>query len=172
MRCDWMLVGSDIRLRAGVLSHWLRGRQPKMTAEVFQSRWCHGEIRIPLQQAGGGDGGPTHTLERCASGATTAVKPARALNPLVLPPWALNRRWYDNSAGALSGHPARACLSMSFFLLLRKKPYMPAKLANCSNISRQLKETSGVGKNKNDARRTWAAFFFFFFLRKKPYMSA
>ena len=44
MRCDWMLVGSDIRLRAGVLSHWLRGRQPKMTAEAFQSRWCHGEI--------------------------------------------------------------------------------------------------------------------------------
>jgi hypothetical protein len=44
MRCDWMLVGSDIRLRAGVLSHWLRGRQPKMTAEAFQSRWCHGQI--------------------------------------------------------------------------------------------------------------------------------
>jgi len=44
VRCDWKLVGSDIRLRAGVLSHWLRGRQPKMTAEAFQSRWCHGEI--------------------------------------------------------------------------------------------------------------------------------
>jgi hypothetical protein len=40
MRRDWLLVGSDIRLRAGVLSHWLRGRQPTMTAEVFQSRWC------------------------------------------------------------------------------------------------------------------------------------
>ena len=43
MRRDWLLVGSDIRLRAGVLSHWLRGRQPSMTAEVFQSalnrRW-------------------------------------------------------------------------------------------------------------------------------------
>jgi len=35
MRCDWTLVGSDICLRAGVLSHWLRGRQPKMTAEAF-----------------------------------------------------------------------------------------------------------------------------------------
>ncbi len=35
------LVGSDIRLR---LSHWLRGRQPTMTAEVFQSRWCHKEV--------------------------------------------------------------------------------------------------------------------------------
>ena len=41
---DWLLVGSDIRLRAGVLSHWLRGRQPTMTAEVFQSRWCHEEV--------------------------------------------------------------------------------------------------------------------------------
>ena len=45
MRCDWLLVGSDIRLRAGVLSHWLRVRKPKMTAEAFQSRWCHGESR-------------------------------------------------------------------------------------------------------------------------------
>ena len=44
MRSDWLLVGSDIRLRAGVLSHWLRGRQPSMTAEAFQSRWCHGEV--------------------------------------------------------------------------------------------------------------------------------
>ena len=48
---------------------------------------------------------------------------------------------------------------------------MPAKLANCSNISRQLKETSGVGKNKNDARRTWGVFVFFFG-EKKPYMPA
>ena len=44
MRRDWLLVGSDIRLRARVLSHWLRGRQPTMTAEVFQSRWCHEEV--------------------------------------------------------------------------------------------------------------------------------
>ena len=44
MRSNWLLVGSDIRLRAGVLSHWLRGRQPSMTAEAFQSRWCHGEV--------------------------------------------------------------------------------------------------------------------------------
>ena len=44
MRRDWLLVGSDIRLRAGVLSHWLRGRQPTMTAEAFQNRWCHGEV--------------------------------------------------------------------------------------------------------------------------------
>ncbi|CAL5225233.1 g8021 [Coccomyxa viridis] len=43
VRRDWLLVGSDIRLRAGVLSHWLRGRQPTMT-EAFQSRWCHGEV--------------------------------------------------------------------------------------------------------------------------------
>ena len=32
---SWLLVGSDIRLRAGVLSHWLRGRQPAMTQEQF-----------------------------------------------------------------------------------------------------------------------------------------
>ena len=44
VRRDWLLVGSDIRLRAGLLSHWLRGRQPTMTAEVLQSRWCHEEV--------------------------------------------------------------------------------------------------------------------------------
>ena len=56
MRRDWLLVGSDIRLRAGVLSHWLRGRHPTMTAEVFQSRWCHEEV------ASGGDRAATHAL--------------------------------------------------------------------------------------------------------------
>ena len=28
----------------GVLSHWPRGRQPSMTAQAFQSRWCHEEV--------------------------------------------------------------------------------------------------------------------------------
>ena len=37
-RLDWLLIGSDIRLRAGLLSHWLRGRQPSMTQEQFQQR--------------------------------------------------------------------------------------------------------------------------------------
>ena len=32
-----------------------------------------------------------------------------------------------------------------FFFFWRKKPYMSAKLANLSSISRQLKETSGIG---------------------------
>ena len=44
LRSQGRLVGSDIRLRAGVLSHWLRVRQPTMTAGVFQSRWCHEEV--------------------------------------------------------------------------------------------------------------------------------
>ena len=48
MRRDWLLVGSDIRLRAGVLSHWLRGRQPAMTQEQFQQRWCHGDALCSL----------------------------------------------------------------------------------------------------------------------------
>ena len=25
-----------------VLSHWLRGRQPAISPEQFQQRWCHG----------------------------------------------------------------------------------------------------------------------------------
>ena len=50
MRRDWLLVGSDIRLRAGVLSHWLRGRQPAMTQEQFQQRWCHGDALCSLPE--------------------------------------------------------------------------------------------------------------------------
>ena len=41
MRRNWLLVGSDFRLMAGLLSHWLRGRQPSITQEHFQQRWCH-----------------------------------------------------------------------------------------------------------------------------------
>ena len=47
---DWLLVGSDIRLRAGVLSHWLRGRQPATTQEQFQQRWCHGDALCSLPE--------------------------------------------------------------------------------------------------------------------------
>ena len=50
MRRDWLLVGSDIRLRAGVLSHWLRGRQPAMTQEQFQQRWCHVDALCSLPE--------------------------------------------------------------------------------------------------------------------------
>ena len=50
MRRDWLLVGSDIRLRAGVLSHWLRGRQPAMTQEQFQQRWCHADALCSLPE--------------------------------------------------------------------------------------------------------------------------
>ena len=50
LRRDWLLVGSDIRLRAGVLSHWLRGRQPAMTQEQFQQRWCHGDALCSLPE--------------------------------------------------------------------------------------------------------------------------
>ena len=50
MRRDWLLVGSGIRLRAGVLSHWLRGRQPAMTQEQFQQHWCHGDALCSLPE--------------------------------------------------------------------------------------------------------------------------
>ena len=50
MRRDRLLVWSDIRLRAGVLSHWLRGRQPSMTQEQFQQRWCHGDVLCSLPE--------------------------------------------------------------------------------------------------------------------------
>ncbi len=65
-----LLVGSDIRLRAGVLSHWLRGRQPTMTAEAFQSRWCHEEV---LCSRPAGDRAATHALDGCPSSAATTV---------------------------------------------------------------------------------------------------
>ncbi len=53
MRRDWLLVGSDIRLRAGVLSHWLRerhdsniSRQVKDTSRIvgYTARPAPGEM--------------------------------------------------------------------------------------------------------------------------------
>ena len=93
MRRDWLLVGSDIRLRAGVLSPWPRGRQPTMTAEVFQSRWCHEEVLCsrPAEVTEP----HTHALDGCTSSAATAMSLPGLL--IGTPPWTLNRRWYDNS---------------------------------------------------------------------------
>ena len=50
MRRNWLLVGPDIRLRAGVRSHCLRGRQPSMTQEHFQQRWCHDDVLCSLPE--------------------------------------------------------------------------------------------------------------------------
>ena len=50
MRQDWLLVGTDIRLRAGVLSHWLRGRQPRLSTEQFKQRWCQAELLCSMPE--------------------------------------------------------------------------------------------------------------------------
>ena len=80
MRCDWLLVGSDTRLRAGVLS-WLRGRQHSMTQQ-FQQRWCHGDVLCSLPED---MEEPTpHSLDSgapsAAAGLTPQAQPARAQN--------------------------------------------------------------------------------------------
>ena len=36
------------------------------------------------------------------------------------------------------------------FFFLRKKPYMSAQLANCSNVNRQIQETSGIGHTQHN----------------------
>ena len=38
---DWRLATANIRLSAGVLSDWLRGRNPTLTGQEFTARWCH-----------------------------------------------------------------------------------------------------------------------------------
>jgi len=45
---DWRLATVTIRQTEGVLSDWLRGRDPKLTREVFRGRWCHRDILCVL----------------------------------------------------------------------------------------------------------------------------
>ncbi|CAL8465445.1 g4981 [Coccomyxa elongata] len=45
---DWRLATVTIRQTEGVLSDWLRGRDPKLTREEFRERWCHRDILCVL----------------------------------------------------------------------------------------------------------------------------
>ncbi|CAL8462153.1 g1684 [Coccomyxa elongata] len=45
---DWRLATVTIRQTAGVLSDWLRGRDPKLTREEFRERWCHRDVLCVL----------------------------------------------------------------------------------------------------------------------------
>ena len=72
MRRDWLLVGSDISLRAEVLGHWLRGRQPAMTQEHIQQRWCHKDALYSLPDRGRA-GAAHHPLDSHAPSATAAM---------------------------------------------------------------------------------------------------
>ena len=38
---DWIRCSEDIKQVSGVCSEWLRGRDPSMTLEAFQNRWCY-----------------------------------------------------------------------------------------------------------------------------------
>ena len=40
IRQDWIRCSEDVKQVSGVCSEWLRGRDPCMTLEAFQSRWC------------------------------------------------------------------------------------------------------------------------------------
>ena len=188
MRSDWLLVGSDIRLRAGVLSHWLRGRQPSMTAEAFQSRWCHGEVLcsrpaeeqepprmhwsaaprylasrtfphgrgaprslpvIPFAQSIFGSifwqsGCRMHSTWCLGLFPTCGVH----LGLSVLHHSSLASHLYPHSysKGACCISHRRPAYAVTMYIpqhdttriFLRKKPYMSAQLANCSNINRQI----------------------------------
>ncbi|CAL8468447.1 g7987 [Coccomyxa elongata] len=47
---DWRLATVTIR-QTGVLSDWLRGRDPKLTWEEFREHWCHRDILCELGAA-------------------------------------------------------------------------------------------------------------------------
>ena len=51
IRRDWLIVGTDFRRRAGVVSDWLRGRQPQLSAAAFAQRWCHGSVLCDVGDA-------------------------------------------------------------------------------------------------------------------------
>lgn len=50
---DWRLTAANIRLTAGVLSDWLRGRDPTLTREEFAARWCHRAVLCALEELPG-----------------------------------------------------------------------------------------------------------------------
>ncbi|MBF6614929.1 MAG: hypothetical protein IVW55_17625 [Chloroflexi bacterium] len=41
---DLRLATTNIRLSAGVLSDWLRGRDPTLSREEFTAHWCHRRV--------------------------------------------------------------------------------------------------------------------------------
>ncbi|BDA47361.1 hypothetical protein COCOBI_10-2080 [Coccomyxa sp. Obi] len=41
---DWRLATVNVRTASGVLSDWLRGRDPQLTREEFAARWCHRNV--------------------------------------------------------------------------------------------------------------------------------
>ena len=41
---DWIRCSEDVKQVSGVCSEWLRGRDPSMTLEAFQDRWCYNGV--------------------------------------------------------------------------------------------------------------------------------
>ena len=52
---DWVLVSGGLRRAGGAPSAWYRGRDPHLTREAFQERWCHRGVLCSLTA---GDGEP------------------------------------------------------------------------------------------------------------------
>ena len=50
---DWLLVGGGLRRAGGMYSAWYRGRDPRLSVEAFQERWCHRAVLCSLTAAGG-----------------------------------------------------------------------------------------------------------------------
>ena len=50
---DWRLATVNVRQTAGVLSDWLRGRDPMITREQFAARWCHRAVLCALEELPG-----------------------------------------------------------------------------------------------------------------------
>ena len=50
---DWRLATVNVRQTAGVLSDWLRGRDPMITREQFAARWCHRAVLCALEDLPG-----------------------------------------------------------------------------------------------------------------------
>ena len=56
VRQDWAKCNDDVKQVAGVCSSWLRGRDPSMTLEAFQSLWYHDGILASIRTVQSGTG--------------------------------------------------------------------------------------------------------------------
>lgn len=41
---DWLRCTQDVRALSGGCVHWFRGRDPSITEQAFEDRWCHGGV--------------------------------------------------------------------------------------------------------------------------------
>ena len=68
---NWRLATVNVRTASGVLSDWLRWRDPQLTREEFAARWCHRNVLCAVGEES--DGLAPYPVECAAPGAAASM---------------------------------------------------------------------------------------------------